>query len=343
MDVKRAVAVIDTHTAGEPTRIVIGGAPRLRGSNILEKWADFRENHKDFRELLVREPRGHADMYGALLITSSLTDADFGVLFMDGGDSKSMCGHGSIGVARTLVELGMIPREEPVTTVNLETAAGIIRLEVEVQGGKVGDVVLRNVPSFVYKRNVTIDLPNHPNEITTDICFGGNFFAIVDAKDFDLTLRQEEAERIRFLGIEVLRRINQFLEVQHPSNPSLKQITNIVFSLELPGRITKNAEVGINGNMDRSPCGTGTCAKMALLAAKGILSPGEIFFHESLIGSVFTGFFEKGPVLGGVQTILPSIKGRSYVTGFNWLLDLDGDDLSPGFCFSGEPVRTEMK
>lgn len=332
MNLKRVVAVIDSHTAGEPTRIIVAGAPQLKGSTIQEKWMDLRERHGDFRKFIVQEPRGHRDMYGALLIPPISPKAHFGVLFMDVGGSKAMCGHGSIGVACTLVEIGMIPKEEPITTVILETPAGLINLKVEVKDGVVGDVELQNVPSFVESMGVEVPFPKPFGKGKVDISFGGNFFAIVDASFFGLELVPKEVEKIRMLGMEILNEVNKYIQVQHPLESSLNKVTNILFSLESPGRIAKNAEVGINGNVDRSPCGTGTCAKMALLAEKGELLPGEMFFHKGLIGTSFTGFYQWGGMLGNLKTILPSIRGRSHVTGFNWLVDEYRDDLSPGFC-----------
>jgi len=334
MNLKRAVAVIDTHTAGEPTRIVIGGGPQLRGSTIKEKWLEFREKHQAFREFVVREPRGHSDMYGAFLVPPASPEAHFGVLFMDIGGSKPMCGHGSMGVAYTAVQLGLIPKIEPFTEVCLETPAGLIYLHVDVTNGVVGDVQLQNVASFVVAREVEIPFPPPFGKGKVDISFGGNFFAFTDANALGLKLEIFEIEKIRALGIDILNAVNKSITVEHPEDPTLNKVTNIVFSLEIPGKIAKNVEVGINGNIDRSPCGTGTSAKMALLAEQGKLSPQEVFFHESFIGTVFSSFYQPGPVIGGKKTILPFIRGKAYITGFNWLLLEETDNFARGFCIS---------
>ncbi len=331
MEITRATAVVDSHTGGEPTRIIIGGGPYLPGKTMSERWAYLRENLSEFRNFVMHEPRGHSDMFGAFLTPPEREDSHYGVIFMDSGDGVSMCGHGSIGTANALVELGMVPRTEPFTEVVLDTPAGQIRLKVEVKDGKVGDVTLANVPSFVYKSNVELAIPSRNKKIHMDIAFGGNFFAIVHAEELGLTLEREEVPELLALGLEILRESNKQIKVQHPTEKHLNYIGLTEFALERPGKPTKNCVIFGESNVDRSPCGTGTCAKMALLAAKGTLKPGEVFDHESVVGSVFHGHFQPGPKVGDFETILPFIRGKASVTGFNFLLQQNNDEMGSGF------------
>ncbi len=331
MEITGVVAVVDTHTGGEPTRLIIGGAPLLKGETMGEKWLDLRENHDDFRVLTMCEPRGHGDMFGALLTPPCRKEAHFGVIFMDSGGSLSMCGHGSIGLARTAVKLGWIAKAEPYTEVVFDTVAGLVHMKVEVSGGQVGEVELGNVPAFVYERDVEVFVPSLGRKIGLDISFGGNFFAIVPAGQLDLTLSADEVPFLTRLGLEIRRIVNEAVAVRHPLEPAIDRVELTEFSLERSGLPTRNIVVFGQGSVDRSPCGTGTCAKMALLAAEGRLAPGETFLHEGVTGSLFTGSVSVGPKVGGFETVLPLVRGRSWVTGFNFLVRQPQDDVGPGF------------
>ena len=332
MEITRATAVVDSHTGGEPTRIIIGGGPWLKGKTMHERWEYLNTHLKDFRDFVMHEPRGHSDMFGAFLTPPEREDSHYGVLFMDSGEGVAMCGHGSIGTAYTLVELGMVPRTEPVTKVVLDTPAGQITLDVEYQDGKVGEVTLANVPAFVYATDVEIPLPSlGGKKVRLDISYGGNFFAIVKAEDLGFSLEREEAPELLRIGQEILQVINEQYPVAHPTEPHINYVGLVEFSLERDGAPTKNCVVFGESNVDRSPCGTGTCAKMALLASKGKLAPGEVFLHESIIGSVFKGYYKPGPKIGEFQTIYPFIKGRASITGFNFLVKQKDDEVGKGF------------
>lgn len=331
MEIERAVAVIDTHTGGEPTRIIIGGGPFLNGETVADKWLEFKDKHNDFRSFVMREPRGHNDMFGALITPPEKRGSHFGVLFMDAGGSISMCGHGSIGMARTLVELGMIRKTEPTTTVFLDSPAGLVELDVEVSQGLVGDVTLKNVPAFLYEENVEVEVPSLGRKIKIDIAFGGNFFAIVPAGQLGMDLIAQEIPKLIPLGLEIRDVVNRKLKIQHPVETHIDKVELTEFSLEREGLPTKNLVVFGDGAVDRSPCGTGTCAKMATLVAKGKLKYGEEFIHEGVTGSHFKGTTEAGPEVGVFGTVIPYIKSRSNVTGFNFLLKQKGDDVGDGF------------
>lgn len=332
MEVTRATAVVDTHTGGEPTRIILGGGPWLPGRTMGEKWTYLRENLQDFRNFVMHEPRGHSDMFGAFLTPPVRSDSHYGVIFMDSGDGVSMCGHGSIGTANAVVELGMVPRKEPVTTVVLDTPAGQVSLDVEVKDGVVGDVILANVPAFVYATDVEISLPSQGGKkLRLDIAFGGNFFAIVHAADLGFSLGKREVPELLRTGLDILREVNRTVKVEHPLEKHINSVGLTEFSLEREGEPTKNCVLFGESNVDRSPCGTGTCAKMALLASKGKLAPGEVFEHESVVGSLFRGSYKEGPTIGGYKTILPFVRGKASITGFNFLLQQKDDEMGSGF------------
>lgn len=331
MEITRVAAVVDTHTGGEPTRIIIGGGPILKGNSMGEKWLDFSRNHDDFRTFVMCEPHGHYDMFGAFLVPPCDPEAHYGVLFMDTGGSLSMCGHGSIGIGRTLVELGMVEKTEPETEVILDSPAGLVHLKVEVADGKVGDVLLGNVPAYVAERDVEIEVPSLGKKIKLDICYGGNFFAIVPAGQLGLELTPKETSKLVPLGLEIREELNRTVKVGHPIETGINKVELTEFSLEREGFPTRNCVIFGDGSVDRSPCGTGTCAKLALLAAKGKLKPGEEFLHEGITGSVFKAFYEPGPNLAGHDTVLPFVKSRSYVTGFNFLLRQPADEVGGGF------------
>ena len=187
MELTRATAVVDTHTGGEPTRIIIGGGPYIPGKTMSERWAYMKNEMGDFRDFVMHEPRGHSDMFGAFLTSPEREDSHYGVIFMDSGDGVTMCGHGSIGTAHALVELGMVPRTEPYTEVVLDSPAGQIRLKVEVNDGRVGDITLANVPAFVFKRDVELAIPSlGGKKIHMDVSLAGNVFAIVHAEEMCL-------------------------------------------------------------------------------------------------------------------------------------------------------------
>jgi proline racemase len=335
MEITRATAVVDTHTGGEPTRIILGGGPWLPGLTMSEKWAYLKEHLQDFRNFVMHEPRGHSDMFGAFLTAPVRKDSHYGVLFMDPGDGVSMCGHGSIGTANALVELGMVPRREPVTTVVLDTPAGQVSLDVEVKDSTAGDVILSNVPSFVYATDIEIALPSRAGQkIRLDIAYGGNFFAIVHGEELGFTLEKEEVPELLRTGMEILHEVNRAVRVQHPTEPHINSVGLVEFSLERKDKPTKNCVLFGEGNVDRSPCGTGTSAKMALLASKGTLAPQETFEHESITGSLFRGSYKEGPTVGGYKTVLPFIRGKASITGFNYLLQQKDDEMGSGFLLS---------
>ncbi len=331
MKISKLVATIDSHTAGEPTRIVLGGAPLFKGKTMSERWKDFCENHNDFRSFIMKEPRGHADMFGAIMVPPINPEAHTGVIFCDSGGSVSMCGHGSIGLSCAMVNLKMIPVSEPITEVKLDTPAGLVTIAVDVNNGEAVSATLKNVPAFVFARDLDLYLPSIGKTVKFDICFGGSFFAMLNAEDFGFEITPSESGAIAKMGIEVMEEANKQHKVQHPLIPENNKILLAEFGIHKHGENARNCVIFGACNVDRSPCGTGTCAKMALLAAKGELKPGETFMHESILGTIFEGCYEDGLRVGEFDAIQPYIKGTGNIVGFNWLIQQDSDPLLPGF------------
>ena len=278
------------------------------------------------------EPRGNNDIFGAIVTTACNPEADFGIIFMDGGGYLNMCGHGSIGAATIAVETGIVPMKEPVTEVNMEAPAGLIRAKVEVKNGKVQSVSIVNVPAFLYKADQQIDLPGY-GKITFDISFGGSFFAIVPAKQLNIKLLPENADKLKVLGIQIRDIINKEIKIQHPVLEHIKTVDLVEFFDETdnPKANLRNVVVFGQGQVDRSPCGTGTSAKLATLHAKGKLKQGEKFVYESIASTLFTGEIVGTTKVGDYDAVIPQITGSAYITGFcQYVIDED-DPVKHGF------------
>lgn len=327
----RIFKTIDSHTMGEPTRIVYDGFPEIIGNTMIEKKNYVQKHYEGYRRALMLEPRGHRNMFGALLTKPVHEEADYGVIFMDSGGYLNMCGHGSIGTASMLVDTGMIKETEPDTEVVLDAPAGIIRATVHIREHKALSVSILNVPSFVYKKNLTIPI-NGFGEIEYDISFGGSFFALVDADRLGLKLNQENLPVIEELGMKLVREINDSVDVHHPyldiSTVDLVEFYSRDCSKKAD---MKNCVIFGSAQADRSPCGTGTSAKLATLYAEHELEIGKSFVYESITGSFFTGKVMHETMVGGYPAIIPQITGSAYITGMNkWIIDKD-DPLKYGF------------
>jgi proline racemase len=312
---------VDSHTEGMPTRVITAGVDPIPGATMLERKLHFEREMDDLRLLLMREPRGHAAMSGAILQPPTRDDADWGVVFIEVSGCLPMCGHGTIGVATVLVETGRVEVREPETVVRLDTPAGLVEARVAVSGGRARSVTLRNVPSFLYERDRRV------GDVVCDLAFGGNFYALVpveavDPADGDSFIRR---------GLEIMAAVNEDPPV-HPEDPRISGCRHVVF--HAPGRDgahARNATSIHPGWLDRSPCGTGTSARMAALHARGELAIGEPFVNESLIGTRFTGRLVEETTVGGLPAVAPEITGRAWVTGkATYLLDAE-DPFPAGF------------
>jgi len=327
----RGLHAIDSHTAGEPTRIIIGGIPNIKGSSMPEKKA-YLEKHLDhIRTAVMLEPRGHNDMFGSILVAPTNKEADFGIIFMDGGGYLNMCGHGTIGAVTAAIETGMVDMVEPVTKVVLEAPAGIIRAEANVENKKVKSVAFVNVPAFLYKKDQVVNLDG--KDIKFDISFGGSFFAIVHAGQFGLEIKPENTSKLTEAALKLRDKINSTIEIAHPTLSHIKTVdlVEIYDKPTHPEANYKNVVIFGQGQVDRSPCGTGTSAKLATLHAKGEIKEGEKFVYESILGTLFYGEIVGTTKVGEYNAVLPKIAGSAYITGFNHFVIDETDPVKYGF------------
>ncbi len=279
------------------------------------------------------EPRGHNDMFGSVMTQPCCPDAaDFGIIFMDGGGYLNMCGHGTIGAMTAAIETGVVPAVEPVTHVVMEAPAGIIRGDVTVVDGKAKEVSFLNVPAFLYKEGVEVDLPG-VGTVKFDISFGGSFFAIIHASQLGLKIEPQNAGKLTELAMKLRDIINEKIEIQHPTLAHIKTVDLVEIYDEPthPEATYKNVVIFGQGQVDRSPCGTGTSAKLATLHAKGELKVGEKFVYESILGTLFKGEIVEETKVADFNAVVPKITGSAYITGFNHFVIDEEDPLKHGF------------
>jgi len=332
MRFSKSIHAIDSHTMGQPTRIVVSGIPNIKGRTMYEK-KNYLENNMDYiRTAIMHEPRGHRNMFGSIITQPINEVADFGIIFMDGGGYLNMCGHGSIGAATVAVETGMVTLEEPYTNIVLEAPAGIINAKVLVENGRAKEVSIVNVPSFLYKSDIEINVPGI-GRLVVDISFGGSFFALVKVEDLGTEIDPQNLSKLIKHGMEIKDVINSTLEIKHPTLPHIKTVdlVEIYGPAKNPQASLQNVVVFGDGQMDRSPCGTGTSAKIASLYAKGRLALGDSFVSESITGTLFTGRALEETMVGEFKAVVPQITGSAYITGFNHFVFDEKDPLKYGF------------
>jgi len=333
----RMITTVDYHTAGEPVRVVTGGIPNIPGKTMPEKRDFARRNLDHLRTALLNEPRGHNDMW-ACIMTPPVTDgAAFGLIFMSAGGFRDMCGHGSIGAATLAVEMGIIEAREPETEVVIDVPAGLVRVRVNVKNGKTRGATLQNVPSFLYK-SAMIKVPRL-GELPVDIAFGGNFFAIIEAEDLGITTDVAGIKEVYTSGLfgEVVESINKQVQIQHPEKDYIKGLETILVS-DKPINPEANVRDTVrnilmlgNNCIDRSPCGSGTSARVATHYAKGKLRLGETLVTESIIGSHFHAKAITEVSVSGIKAIIPEVTGRAFVTGMHTFVIDENDPLKYGF------------
>ncbi|UCG54708.1 MAG: proline racemase family protein [Dehalococcoidia bacterium] len=322
-----SIFIVDSHTAGHPTRIVVGGLPKIQGDSVAQRRDYVKSKMDDIRRLLCNEPRGHSGMYGAILTEPGNKEADFGVIFYSTLGYDDMCGHGTIGVATVLIETNMIPWKEPLTEVALEAPAGLIRVKAKVTDGKVKSVSLVNVPAFLYKKDISIPVPGY-GEVKGDVAFGGNWYFYINAKEIGIRVRSENVDDLIKAGSAVRNEFNRAFDLVHPADPNISKKLLGVSIIDAP---VKNKDAAQNNAMvegrlvDRSPCGTGTCGRMAILFARNKLGLNEDFVNESISGSAFRGRLIEETKVGEYPAVVPEITGSAYITGFNHVV-LDPDD-----------------
>lgn len=330
MTFKRMLSVLDYHTEGEPMRIVVAGAPPIPGASLLARSDHVDRALRDLLGFILYEPRGHSAMCGAILTEPLHHDAQAGVVFIEPSGSVHMCGHGAIAIATMLVETGRVAPREPETALALETAAGLVRCRVAVEGASVRGATFQNIPSFSVLLDAKVDVPGL-GTVPFDLAYGGHFYAIVPAAALSLTLEPQEGPRIIEAGELIRRRIEAEIPLVHPERPGAKGLLYVQFfsAARRPGAHFRNAVVVSPLGLDRSPCGTGTSARMASLHARGQLALGEPFTHESILGTVFTGRLVGTTRVGDSPAVIPEVTGRAYLTGISTLV-LTTDDPFPG-------------
>lgn len=324
-------SVVDSHTMGEPTRVVLDGFPKIPGETMMDKKNYLIAHYDHYRKALMMEPRGHRDMFGALLTEPVHKEAQLGVIFMDCGGYLNMCGHGTIGSATVAVETGLVPVTEPYTEVVLDAPAGLIRTRVRVENKKAVEVSLINVPAFVYKKDLQVEVDGY-GVIPVDISFGGSFFALVDSKKLGRNISKDNLEYFTDLGMKLIHKINETVTVKHPYlDITTVDLAEFYGEADDPQADLKNVVIFGDSQADRSPCGTGTSAKLAYLHQAGQLPIGQQFVYESITGSKFRGVVLEETSVAEYPAVIPQITGSAYITGINnWVLD-DEDPLEYGF------------
>ncbi|MBS1558854.1 MAG: 4-hydroxyproline epimerase [Bacteroidetes bacterium] len=329
---KKTFFCIDAHTCGNPVRLVAGGGPLLEGINMSEKRQHFLREYDWIRKGLMFEPRGHDMMSGSILYPPTDPANDMGVLFIETSGCLPMCGHGTIGTVTIAIEEGLIvPKTSGV--LNLEVPAGLVRIEYKQEGKKVKSVKIRNVKAYLAAENIKALCPDL-GELTLDVSYGGNFYAIVDVQKNFSGLENYTADQLISWSRELRKDINSKYTFTHPENATINGCSHILWTGKTidPAATARNAVFYGDKAIDRSPCGTGTSARMAQWYAKGKLKMGEDFIHESIIGSKFIGRIEEATELNGKPAIIPSVEGWAKVYGYNTIsIDSEDDPYAFGF------------
>ncbi|MGV2831640.1 proline racemase family protein [Myxosarcina sp. GI1(2024)] len=326
------ISAIDAHTAGEPTRIILSGLPPILGSTMAEKKQYTSENLDYLRTLLMQEPRGHRDMFGAIITPPTSALAQLGVLFMDNAGYIDMYGSGIIAIATALIKIGTISPKEPETVIVFDTPAGVVETHAKIRESEVVEVSMANVSSFLYARDVELMLPE-VGQITIDISFGGNFFAIIPARALGIELHCKNISQLIQLGKMVKQAVNEQIKVEHPKENHITKIelTEIYDQPDPSQPFSKSVVVFGNGQMDRCPCGTGTSALMATLYSRNKLQLGVEFTSESIIGTQLRGKLIRETQVGDFVAVLPVITGNAYLTGIQQFVVEPNDPLKYGF------------
>jgi 4-hydroxyproline epimerase len=322
---------IDAHTCGNPVRLVAGGGPTLKGNNMSEKRQHFLKEYDWIRTGLMFEPRGHDMMSGSILYPPHNPDNDVAVLFIETSGCLPMCGHGTIGTITIAIEEGLITPKIP-GVIRMEAPAGLVIIEYKQEGAKVTSVKLTNVPSYLAAENLQVVCPDL-GTLTFDVAYGGNYYAIIDPQPNFKGLEDYTAGQLIGWSRILRERINELYTFVHPENPTINTCTHILWAGETlsPDATARNAVFYGDKAIDRSPCGTGTSARMAQWHAKGKLRKGDVFIHESIIGSKFTGRVENVVKIGEIDAIVPSIEGWAKVYGYNTIKIDDDDPYAHGF------------
>ncbi len=322
---------IDAHTCGNPVRVVANGGPDLAGDTMIEKRQHFLDEYDWVRTGLMFEPRGHDVMSGSILYPPTRDDCDVAILFIEVSGCLPMCGHGTIGTVTVALERGLVTPKEP-GVLRLDTPAGLVEARYAEKDGHIDSVRLTNIASFNYATELSVEVPDL-GTLYMDVAYGGNFYGIIEPQDNYEDLAQLSPGDIQRLSPIIRQRMNDKYDFQHPEHPAIKGLSHVMWTGEPrnPDAHARNAVFYGDKAIDRSPCGTGTSARMAHLAARGDLGQGDDFIHESIIGSLFKGRVEDTTTVGDLPAIIPSVEGWARITGDNTIYIHDRDPFAHGF------------
>jgi len=332
MQVSNVFRTIESHTGGNPTRTILSGIPILPGLTMMDKAEYFRLHYDWIRTALMFEPRGHGVMSGCILTEPVHAEADYGVIYIEVGGYLPMCGHDTVGLVTALIETGQVQAKEPITRVVLDTPSGIVRTEAEVQGSHVLSVSFENVPSFVFERDLVVTVPDL-GRVSVDVAWGGNFYGLVDARKLHLALTPDSARVAIRYAKQIRQAVNEQVNIVHPELPQVAGLTHIEYYGDptVPGADVKNMVIVPPGGVDRSPCGTGTCAKAATLWSRGVLPVGGTFVHESVTGALFTATILRETEVGPFDGVVVRIAGSAHVYGESTFVIEPDDPIRTGF------------
>lgn len=332
------ITTIDAHAAGEPLRIITGGLPLLPGETMLEKRRYMQQHFDHIRRALMWEPRGHRDMYGAVLTQRVTAEADLGVLFMHNEGYSTMCGHGIIALVTALLETGTVTAKGQHTPVNLDTPAGLVRATAHLDSsGHVEYVSFRNVPSFLFARDVELDVPAY-GPLTVEVAFGGAFYAFLPAAQVELDITPEQSNQLAVAGDTITKAVNAVLSVKHPLEEDLSFLYGTIFTgpPENPTHHSRNVCIFADAQVDRSPTGTGVSARLAIHHARGEIVDSQQIVIESILGaaSTFSGQVVGHTQVGSYQAVVPEVSGRAFISGRHEFIVNPRDELGRGFLLS---------
>jgi proline racemase len=336
---RRVIQTVDSHTEGNSTRVITGGYPIPPGRTLLDKRAWLWRHDDGLRRMLNFEPRGHGMMCSVLLMPPIDDRADFSVIIMEQDEYVPMCGHCIIGIAMTVVATGMVPATEPLATVTIEAPAGLVRCEVEVKGGRIGGVSFTNVESFLLHRDAKVAVEGL-RELVLDVAYGGDFYAIVDADPLKLRLAPDNDAALIAAAKKIIPAVNGQLHIRHPERPDINRCYQTLFTSATTGAgDLKQTIVCPPGSLDRSPCGTGTSARVAALHTRGELPLQKPVRFEGVLGTCFLGEAVAAEERAGVTYVRPKVTGRAYLTGFHQFVLDPEDPLPDGFRIGNPPRR----
>ena len=322
---------VDAHTCGNPVRVVAGGGPFIEGATMSEKRQNFLKQYDWIRRGLMFEPRGHDIMSGSILFPPTQPENDCGVLFIETSGCLPMCGHGTIGTVTIMIEEGLVTPREP-GRLRLETPAGLVLVSYKQEGKKVKSVKIVNVKSYLEAENIAVNCLEL-GDLKVDVAYGGNFYAIIEVQENFSGLENYQASQLITWSRELRKNLNENQTFVHPEDKTINGLSHILWTGAVldPTATARNAVFYGDKAIDRSPCGTGTSARMAQWYAKGKLKKGEPFVHESIIGSKFIGRIEEETRIGDKKAIVPSIEGWAFITGYNTIIIDDDDPYAHGF------------